>query len=124
MYETGIDVLSVSRSLNDVHRIGKADRLKSIMLGEHREGRGLATVRLDLSMERPRYPWTRRRVSIQSGRKRYLNMCNERADHRLDEDRDRRYQPFYRLDKSAWERYPYTRATASMICNLLPPLNL
>lgn len=77
MYETGIDVLSVSRPPNDVQRIGKADRLKSIMLGKHREGTALATVRLDLSTERPRYPRTRRRVSIQSGWERYLNMCNE-----------------------------------------------
>lgn len=97
------------------------------MLGDHREGTALATVRLDLATERPRYPRTRRRVSIQSGRKRevlkYVQRMNR--DHRLDEPRDRRYQAFYRLDKSAWKRYPYVCMTGSpMICNLLPRSNL
>ena len=82
---------SVSRLPNDVQWIGKADRLKSIMLGDHREGTALAEhcPTGSVSTERPRYPWTPRRrrrrrrccrcrrVSIQSGWKRYLNMCNE-----------------------------------------------
>lgn len=117
---------SVSRLPNDVQWIGKADRLKSIMLGDYREDTALATVRLDLSTGRPRYPWTRRRVSIQSGWKRYLNMCNEwsRTIGSM-RARDRRYQAFYRLDKSAWKRWPCARAaTGPMICNLLPRLNL
>lgn len=59
MYETRVHVHRIGGCPNDVHRIGKADRLKSIMPGEDRERvpGTLATVRLDLSTERPRYPF-------------------------------------------------------------------
>lgn len=40
MYETRIHVRRIGGCPNDVHWIGKADRLKSIMLGEDREGTG------------------------------------------------------------------------------------
>lgn len=37
MYETRVHVHRIGDCPNDVHRIGKADRLKSIMPGEDRE---------------------------------------------------------------------------------------
>lgn len=42
---------------NDVERIGKVDRLKSIMPGDHRDESALVTVRSLVRERRPRYPY-------------------------------------------------------------------
>lgn len=77
MYETRVHVHRIGGCPNDVHRIGKADRLKSIMpgriergyLGHCPTGSEYGTSSLSVRL----VAVCRFRV----GPKRYLNMCNE-----------------------------------------------
>lgn len=67
---------SVWRVLNDVERIDKVDRLKSIMLGNYREELALVTVQLNLWLRNVlvKCPRFLHRSLIQSLWKRRLNM--------------------------------------------------
>lgn len=65
---------------NDVERIGKVDRLKSIMPGDYREEPSLGhCLTRSLTTKRPRYPRFFRRLLIQSRWKSRLNMYWERS---------------------------------------------
>lgn len=62
---------------NDAERIGKVDRLKSIMLGDYREEPQPWSPADSISLERPRYPRFLGRSLIRTSRKSRLNMYLE-----------------------------------------------